>query len=63
MNHNTKYWQWMDDRYGGMGWFTEEEKWACENSPVSANGHWREVPEAERDSMIAMIGQAAYDQA
>jgi len=55
-------WQWMDDHFGPMGWFTDEEKAQHEGTPEFSNGHWRLIPEAEVASMDAAIGRLAYEQ-
>lgn len=56
-------WQWMDNHFGPMGWFSDEEKAEHEGKPEFQNGHWRPIPEEERASMARAIGALAYEQA
>lgn len=55
-------WQWMDDNYGGMGWFTDEQKQQYENNREFSKGYWRPIPVAEVEAMNRSIGQLAYEQ-
>jgi hypothetical protein len=56
-------WQWIDNAFGPMGWFSAEEKARHEGTKEFSNGHWRSIPEEERASMERSIGRLAYEQA
>ena len=60
--YDDSRWQWMDDHYGPMGWFTDAEKQENEGSEEFSGGHWRPLPKQERDAMNAWYRQAAYEQ-
>jgi len=57
-------WQWIDNQYGPMGWFTDEERCACERSFAGAfaNGHWRAITAEELAGMNAAMVASAYEQ-
>ena len=55
-------WQWMDATYGGMGWFTSEQKAKHEGTDGFKNGWWRQVPKKELDESNRVIGRWAYEQ-
>jgi len=42
-----KYWQWMDNAFGPMGWFNDDERRELTGHQEFQNGHWREVSEEE----------------
>jgi hypothetical protein len=56
-------WQWMDDRFGPMGWFSDADKKQLENTEEFASGHWRRLATSEVASMNAYVGRLAYEQA
>lgn len=43
----NRYWQWMDNRFGPMGWFTDEGKREHKGGEDFQDGTWREIPEEE----------------
>lgn len=55
-------WQWIHNSYGGMGWFTDEDKQKVEGHPDFNDGSWRLIPTEEVASMNRTIGQMAYEQ-
>jgi hypothetical protein len=55
-------WQWMSNSYGGMGWFSEEEKNEHEGKPEFKDGYWRSIPQEEQESFYRSVGQLAYEQ-
>lgn len=56
-------WQWIDDNYGPMGWFSDAAKRRCEGAPGFENGHFRALSATETESMGAYVGALAYEQA
>lgn len=56
-------WQWMDDHYGPMGWFTDAEKDKHEGTEEFAQGHFRPLTPEERDSMNRWHARLASEQA
>lgn len=61
MIENCK-WQWMDNRCGPMGWFSDAEKKKHEGTEEFTNGHWRKLGQQEITSMVRSIGRLAYEQ-
>jgi hypothetical protein len=59
-------WQWMSDRYGPMGYCTDDEKMYLERHPaysaLAGEGHWREVSKKEQESFNRYVGKLAYEQ-
>jgi len=57
-------WQWMDNHFGAMGWFSDKEKrkHEREGKPEFSNGHFREIPPEEVAAMDASIARLAYEQ-
>ncbi len=56
-------WQWMDARFGPMGWFSDADKKRFENTGEFSAGHWRRLAQNEIASMKAYVGRLAYEQA
>ena len=56
-------WQWIDDRNGPMGWFSDAEKAEHEGTPDFSAGHWAPVGQADKDSMSAWYTEQASIQA
>lgn len=55
-------WQWVDDHFGPMGWFSSVDKKRFENTKEVSAGHWRPLDPEEVASMRATIGRLAYEQ-
>lgn len=53
-------WQWIDDNYGPMGWFSDEDK--DEVEAELDNGHFRLVPQEEVDDFNKWLGHLSYTQ-
>lgn len=57
---STRKWQWIDDRFGPMGWFGDAYKARVENE--FDGGHWRLIEAEEVERMARIIGQLAHEQ-
>ncbi len=55
-------WQWMSNSYGGMGWFTDEEKAGHEGTAEFSNGWWRPLTADELSEHCRWVGRMAYEQ-
>ncbi len=55
-------WQWMDNSFGPMGWFTDAEKTQHEGTEGFRNGHWRPVSPEELANENRALGALAYQQ-
>ncbi len=58
---NSK-WQWIDDNYGPMGWFSDAEKIKNEGTRPFLNGHWKELAPKEVTSFLNCVREMAYSQ-
>lgn len=58
---NSK-WQWIDDHFGPMGWFTDEAKTQLEGTKEFQHGHWRPISAEELAQANADLGRLAYEQ-
>ena len=58
---NSK-WEWVDDRYGAMGWFSDADKRRFENTKEFSAGKWRRLDPKEVAEFRAYIGRLAYEQ-
>lgn len=54
----AKYWEWIDDHFGPMGWFTDSEKEVANFT----GGFWRPVAKKEQESMRLWLTQFTYEQ-
>jgi uncharacterized protein YbdZ (MbtH family) len=55
-------WQWIDNTFGPMGWFTDAEKAEHDGKPDFINGHWRQVPPEEVADQNAWLGRLTHEQ-
>ena len=55
-------WQWMDNAYGPMGWFSDVQKAEYEGTAEFTNGHWRAIDPKEVAAFHADVKQLAYEQ-
>jgi hypothetical protein len=62
MNIRNCKWQWIDDHFGPMGWFSDQEKSKHEGTGEFINGHWRALSKEEVESFARDIGRLAYEQ-
>jgi hypothetical protein len=62
MSKREQRWQWMDNRFGGMGWFTAAEKEQHEGTSKFKDGWWRPVPADGVDEFNRYVGRLAYEQ-
>lgn len=55
-------WQWVDHKFGPMGWFCDEDKREYEGTAGFDNGYWRPVGQEERDAANRDIARLWYEQ-
>lgn len=55
-------WQWIDNTFGPMGWFSDAEKLAQADNPEFLNGVWRLISPEEVEQTERAIGRLAYEQ-
>lgn len=55
-------WQWVDNQFGPMGWFTDADKKRFTNTKEFSTGHWRRLSTKEVAEMKAYVGRLAYEQ-
>jgi hypothetical protein len=57
-------WQWMDNHFGPMGWFSDKDKRKHERSNTSdfCNGEWRKVSKEEVDSANSWLSRLYHEQ-
>lgn len=60
--YDDSRWQWMDDSYGPMGWFSDAEKAEHEGTEEFSGGHWRPISQQERESQNRSYNHQAYIQ-
>ena len=61
MINNCK-WQWMDNHFGPMGWFSDRQKVEHEGTAEFLDGYWRLLSESEVAFMSASVSRLAYEQ-
>ena len=54
-------WQWVSNRYGPQGWFTQAEKTAFEKK--FKNGRWRKLTTVEVDRFKRYLAHLRHSQA
>ena len=56
-------WQWIDNAFGPMGWFTNRAKARLEGTEGFTNGHWRPIGPEELAAANADIKRLFHEQA
>ncbi len=62
MNEYNWQWQWVDNAFGPMGWFTDAQKNKHQGEADFSNGHWRRLDTGEVFEFKASIKRLAYEQ-
>lgn len=55
-------WQWVDNHFGPMGWFTDADKTKYEGTEEFSNGKWVPVTPEELAEFNQWLGRMLYEQ-